>query len=187
MTTPPQHRVTAAIEFIPRSDPAWDFDRANPETTDNPSHVLVQYLIGATRYDLAAEGPTGATREDGSPVLACARSYLKPGSEPRTMRLRRMGIFEVSRCLDIGSEHDGIPSYEARLHALAASLLEVRHLEGWTEDEVAARRNRAGKLPEVALDELAELLGADAVLAGGLAAIRASSAPTAAEKKPSAS
>lgn len=106
---------------------------------------------------------SGATRYDLDAVAAVGdkwvapREYLKPGHGCREWKLRRLRAVEVVRCRDAGGKTGQLQAF-----ALAA---DVRPL---TESQV---------------DELADQYGIDELCEVGEAALLASEAPKASEKK----
>lgn len=175
---PPQHSVTAEIEFISRTDPAWDRDRVNrelEEMTDEESaeHPFVQYHAAGTRYDLDAPGRRPG--DDGELVVATCREYLKPEASPRIFRLRRMKAAQVSRCLDIGGRTGEKLGAQMALREITPPIKGLK-LKG-----------RERPLTEDELQRIVDTIGLDTVWEVGAAALDASRAPTEQEKKASGS
>lgn len=175
---PPQHSVTAEIEFVSRTDPAWDRDRVNSELDEmtdeeGQQHPFVQYQAGATRYDLDALGKRPG---DGDELVeARTRDYFKPEVQPRVFKLRRLKAAQVSRCLDIGG----------RTGEKLACQLGLREVDPPIRGLKLKGRERP--LSEDELQKIADALGVDTVWEVGAAALEASRLPTEQEKKASGS
>lgn len=176
---PPQHSVTAPIVFISRLDSAWDLDRALAEKdvvegAKADEHPLVLYFSGESRYDLDASGTVWTEGEDKvlTPEPHAAREYLKEGIRPRMWTLRRLKFSQVSELLDA-------PRHRRLMHAFALGVVEL--VNG--PDGLPVKSTRGVPLSEKHLDDIAEALGADLIYEVGEAILRASQAPTSAEKK----
>jgi hypothetical protein len=89
----------------------------------------------------------------------CAREYLKPDHGCREWRLRRLRAIEVGQCRDRGG----------KVGQLAAFALSAGEGKSLTDAQV---------------DAFVDTYGMDEVCEVGEAALRASEAPKAAEKKP---
>ena len=158
--TPPRHRVDAAIQYIERDDPAWNLDKVHEETEgldgdELQGHPWVQYLSGATRFDL-------------EPV----RHLLREEATPRTWTLRRLKVTEVSLCLDKGGRRGDEWAFR-----LAARGLEGCEIEGLKFP------SKGRMLDEVYVEAIAAGLGVGVIHRVGAAALAASQMPTVTEKK----
>lgn len=178
MATPPQHSITARIEYISKHDPAWDIDRINaeldglePDQIDE--HPATKYFRGETRFDLDAPGTVYLL--DGTTRQCAMREYLKPGVEPVTWEQRRLTVAELSVCEDLG----GVRGNELALrYALA----------GVTGIDFNVEPPRRGKLlREGVVEALSERVGADMLWDVGASMREASKQPTRREAKPSGS
>ena len=169
---PPQHSVSAAIRVISSTDPAWDHERIDREYAPMKAagheerHPYIAYILGDTRYDLDA--PVQFPGGEASP-----RSYLKAEARPLTWVMRRLKITELARCEDVGGN-------EGRLIAFRLALVGV---ENPPPEMQLPELSPNHPMREGVVDGLVELVGADAVFAAGAAAMKASAAPTSAEKK----
>lgn len=177
---PPQHSVTAPIRFISRSDPAWDRERWETELADerlkpeeHDNHPIVQYFSGDTRYDLDAAGTVYEYDGEGAkvPTPRRPRDYLKPDSRPLTWHLRRLKMTQQAAIEDA-------PKHSADL--LGFTLGTTKLENGPDGLEVVGA---AGPLGNAVVDAVADRFGAEMVYEVGRAAIKASRAPTPAEKK----
>jgi hypothetical protein len=168
---PPQHSVTAAIRFITQGNDAWDTSNVVEERkrlgVRTDQHPIPQYFSGETRFDLDA--PSEVDGEMRTP-----RSYLREGVQPRSWSLRRLGIREVARCEDIGGT-------AGALEAFALAVIGAENLPPGSPTPVQGQTKR---LFDNVVDELAEHVGMDEIFEVGAAAMKASRAPTSAEKKP---
>ncbi len=168
MTAPPQHSATATIQVIVQTDNAWNLDRFVAEVNEMPEsaagdHPLALYFSGKTRYDLDAPGRVGET-------TCTPRDYLLPSTTPALWTLRRLRIGEASRCRDIGGR-------QAQLEAFALAVTSSTAVE--VPPQGITRR-----LSDREVESIADQVGARVVWEVGEAAMRASEAPTSAEKKP---
>lgn len=178
---PPQHSVTAPIRFISRKDPAWDSERWEPELAvegltpeEHDQHPIVQYFSGESRYDLDASGIVYERDGTGAkvPTPRKPREYLKPDSRPVTWHLRRLKMTQQAAI-------DDAPKHSAELLGFT---LGVTKLENGPDDlEIMGA---AGPLATAVVDAVADRFGSEIVYEVGRAVIRASRAPTPAEKKP---
>lgn len=168
----PQHSVTAAIRVISGQDPAWDHPtidaefkelaRSSPESV----HPWVAYRRGDTRFDLDA--PAHIFGEERT-----ARSYLRAEVKPMIWLGRRLGSGEQVKFRDIGGD-------EAKLIAFRYGCIAVENApDGVTIPEQVMGR----PMSEAVADSIAEIVGLDAVLEVGDSIMKASAAPTSAEKK----
>lgn len=176
---PPQHSVTATIKFIRRTDPAWDLDRAIAEKEglegdEHDGHPLVAYFSGASRYDLDAPGTVIEKDAEGGKlhVQRCAREYLKPDSRPRIWTLRRIK-------LSLQAELEDAPKHRGHVQAFS---LGVSSLENGPPG-LEVKSSGGMPLADAVVDAVADQLGAEEVYEVGAAVLRASRAPTSAEKK----
>lgn len=149
----PQHSATALITYIRSA--AFDLDRVTRERATMPD--------GGDGHPVVLYF-AGESRYDlGAPYhvggeLRCARDYLKPDHGQKVWELRRLKASESVRCRDAGGK-------VGQLAAFALAAGDVRPL---TDAQVEAFAEEHG------LIELCEV---------GEAALRASEAPKAAEKK----
>lgn len=168
---PPQHSATAQIKIIAKSDPAWDYDRALEEIRyiedtggDTAQHPLFAYLHGRTRYDLDTPAHVGEE-------LRTPRDYLRPGTVPVLWTCRRLRIAEVAECRDLGGRRGQLEAF--RLAVTGVSGVDIEVPQG-----------PARSMTERAVEKICEHVGATVVWEVGEAAMVASEAPTASEKKP---
>lgn len=163
---PPQHSITAAIRYIPSA--AFDISRVSKERASMPRdgdhHPVVLYFAGESRYDLDAPYPVG---DD----LVSARDYLLPDHTCPEWELRRLRMAQVARCRDAGGR-------VGQLEAFRLSFVSVRGIEG------APTMGDDQTLTEAQAEKIADVVGLAALYDVGEAALRASEAPKAAEKKP---
>jgi hypothetical protein len=176
---PPQHNVTAPTRFIPRTDPAWDLDKALAELDglagpDRDSHPMVKYFAAESRYDLDAPGVVIERDLEGAAVHVhrIPREYLKPDSKPVTWTLRRLKLTQQSQLADA-------PQHQAEVSAFA---LTVTNLENGPPG-VEVKGTAGVPLSATLVDQLAEVFGTDMIYEVGRAAMAASAAPSSAEKK----
>jgi hypothetical protein len=176
---PPQHSVTAPILFIARTDPAWDLDTAivekdGLEGDEHDGHPLVAYFSGASRYDLDAPGTVITRDAQGGKVHAqkSARDYLKPDSRPRIWTLRRIK-------LSLQAELEDAPKHRGCVQAFALGVASLVNGPPGLEVKAVA----GVSLSDQVVDAVADQLGAETVYDVGEAVLRASRAPTSAEKK----
>lgn len=178
---PPQHSVTAPIRFIHREDPVWDRDRWQAELgregitdEEHDQHPIVLYFSGDSRYDLDAYGTV--VELDGErakvPVPRRPRDYLKPDGRPTTWHLRRLKMTQQASL-------DDTPRHSARMAAFALGVTKLENGPDGLEVVGAA-----GPLSTAMVDAVAEHYGAAMIYDVGEAVLRASKAPTHAEKKP---
>lgn len=171
MTTPPQHTATATIQVITQHDPAWDLDRFVAEVgemTEDAArdHPFSRYISGKTRFDLDAPGQVGDQ-------TLTPRDYLRPHITPTLWTLRRLRIGEASRCRDIGGHQGQLEAFALAVTSVTSAMAAEVPPQGITK-----------RLPDATVEALAEQFGAKVVWEVGEAAVRASEAPTSAEKKP---
>lgn len=150
---PPQHSVTAQIVFF--ASRAFDLDRAVKEK---------DAMANGDDHPMAVY-LSGRSRYDldapspcGPDRMACARDYLKPDHGCREWRPRRLKAMEVASCRDRGGK-------VGQLNAFALAMGESRPLN---DSQIEAM------VDEYGMDEVCDV---------GEAALRASEAPKAAEKK----
>lgn len=149
----PQHSVTSSITFIRSA--AFDLDRVALERTTMPDGGNGHPVV------LYFAGETRHDLDAAAPVgefMRTAREYLKPDHGCREWKPRRLKAIEVARCRDSGGK-------VGQLGAFALAMGEGKPL---TDAQVEALSDEYG------VDELCDV---------GEAALRASEAPKAAEKK----
>jgi hypothetical protein len=178
MARPPQHNARAPIEYIRKGDPAWS-DAYNDEleaVDDASEHPMVKYYMGETRYDLDAPGTVTAYDEDDEEQVATKtpRQYLREDAKPVIFRLKRLRIGEVSRFRDQG----------ARTGAAMAYSLAIKEIDNAPSGVKCDRREGRRTISDRQLEEHAEAFGMQTIWEVGEAALRASEAPSYAEKKP---
>lgn len=168
----PQHSVTAAIRVISGSDPAWDHPTIDAEfealskQSPGATHPWVAYRRGETRFDLDA--PAMIFGEERT-----AKSYLRPEAKPMIWHGRRLKLAEQVRLRDIGGD-------EAKLMAFRLGAIDVEN----APDNVRIPEQVMGRaMSEQMADSIAEIVGVDTVLEVGDSIMKASAAPTSAEKK----
>lgn len=171
--TPPQHSITAPITFI--HGRAFDWSNVKAERAAMPdggdAHPLVEYFAGTTRYDIDAPCPVARITPSGvEMVRGCARDYLKQDHGCKEWRLRRLRAIEVGQCRDRGRYHDatGRAYFDGKVGQLAAFALAA---------------GEGGPLTDAQVDAFVDTYGMDEICDVGEAALRASEAPKAAEKK----
>jgi hypothetical protein len=167
----PQHSVTAAIRFISQTSDAWDTSNVLEERkrmgARTDEHPIPQYFSGTTRFDLDAPADVDGEKRS-------AKSYLREGVHPRSWSLRRLGIREVARCEDM----------MGAAGALEAFALGVIGADNLPPGVAAPGQGQTKRLLEAVVDELADAVGMDEIFEVGAAVLKASRAPTPAEKKP---
>lgn len=117
MLKPPTHRVDATPILILHEDPAWDHELIDKELEDAKAeserrkkaaaesgqkpelltlgdHPYLQYMAGATRFDLDAVCPFRGESKTAS-------DYLRPDAQPTRFVLGRLGWDEHHRCMDV--------------------------------------------------------------------------------------
>lgn len=163
--TPPQHSVTARIEFISLNSDAWDGERWTEDIEalvvageDPNDHAIRRYFAGLSRGDLDAPDSQGNT----------ARSYLRKGDPVEVFALRRLRATKTARLRDQGGRL-------AQLAALASAL------ESTPEQEFGR------PLAESQLDAFVDRYGLDLACEIGEFALLCSEAPRPGESKRSGS
>lgn len=157
--TAPQHSITAIPRYV--NDAAFDLDRIKLERSRMPdggdAHPVVIYRSGESRLDLDAPYPVPDA--EGGSALFCARDYLKPDHGQKIWEPRRLRPMEVTRCRDVGGD-------SGKLIAFALAM-----------------GTSSRPLTDAAVEAHVDEHGLDEILAVGAAALSASEAPKASEKK----
>lgn len=159
----PQHSVTAALVWVPAE--AFDAERVKAERgemDDDLRHPVVQYLSLRTRLDLDAPFQVGDR-------VATAREYIRPEHTAPVWTGRRLKAMSCARCNDVGGQ-------EGALQAFIAGYVSCS-IEG-------TPKMTTRPLTEAQFEALADRFGVAALVEAGTAFLRASEAPTDAEKKP---
>lgn len=150
---PPQHSVTASITYLRSA--AFDLDRVIAERATMPDGGNGHPVV------LYFAGETRHDLDAMAPVgdvMRNAREYIKPDHGCREWKPRRLKALEVARCRDSGGK-------VGQLGAFALSMGEGK------------------PLTDAQVDAYAEDYGVDEICEVGEAALKASEAPKAAEKK----
>lgn len=169
MALPPAHRVNHAPVLIPSADDAWDNEKIEadkaailrgerPEWPTAADHPTSRYWNGESRYD-------EATISD----------WLKPGSEPARIVLRRIAdpedLDEIDRLVELGFNH------RATTYCVRRGIAKVTGIDGLG--------SLVSPLTKAHDTELLERIGKEARAQVGVAIFRVSQITlTAAEKKP---